>query len=117
MRSLKYILFVLALIASAGAWGQYNPSNPAEPGAPVASYTLTLQADPSGGGSFNLNATSNHAAGETFWVQANTASNFTFVEWTLDGEVISSTYRFQYTMPAKDVTLIAHYRYTPSSPA
>lgn len=117
MRSLKYILFVLALIASAGAWGQYNPSNPAEPGAPVASYTLTLQADPSGGGSFNLNATSSHVAGETFWVQANTASSFTFVEWTLDGEVISPTYRFQYTMPAKDVKLIAHYRYTPSSPA
>ena len=107
----------LALIVSAGAWGQYNPSNPAEPGAPVTYYTLTLQADPSGGGSFNLNAMSNHAEGETFWVQANRASNFTFVEWTLDGEVISTNYRFQYTMPAHAVTLIAHYTYTPGSPS
>jgi PKD repeat protein len=107
----------LALIVSAGAWGQYNPSNPAEPGAPVTYYTLTLQADPSGGGSFNLNATSNHTAGETFWVQANRATNFTFVEWTLDGEVVSTEYRFQYTMPAHAVTLIAHYTYTPGSPA
>lgn len=117
MRGFKYILFVLALAASAGAWGQYNPSNPAEPGAPIVYYTLTLQADPSGGGSFNLNTTSAHAEGETFWVQANTASYFNFVEWTLDGEVISTNYRFQYTMPAHDVTLIAHYRYNPSSPA
>ena len=56
MRGFKYILFVLALIVSVGAWGQYNPSNPAEPGAPVTQYVLTLQADPSGGGNFNLNA-------------------------------------------------------------
>lgn len=116
MRGFKYILFVLALTLSVGAWGQYNPSNPAEPGAPVKYYTLTLQADPSGGGSFNLNATSAHAEGETFWVQANTVSNFTFVEWTLDDEVVSTNYRFQYTMPDHDVTLIAHFRYTPSSP-
>ena len=117
MRGFKYILMALALIVSAGAWGQYNPSNPAEPGAPVAYYTLTLQADPSGGGSFNLNETSNHAEGETFRVQANKASNFTFINWTLDGEVVSTEYRFQYTMPAKNVTLIAHYTYTPGSPA
>ena len=116
MRSYKYILFVLALIVSVGTWGQYNPSNPAEPGAPVTQYVLTLEADPSGGGSFNLNATSSHVAGETFWVQANTTSNFIFVEWTLDGEVISTVNRFQYTMPTHDVKLIAHYRYTPSSP-
>ena len=117
MRGFKYILFVLALTVSVGAWGQYNPSNPAEPGAPVPQYTLTLLADPSGGGSFNLNTTSNHAEGETFWIQANTASNFTFVKWTLDGEVVSTNYRFQYTMPAKNVTLIAHYIYSPNSPA
>ncbi len=116
MRSFKYILFVLALVKSAGAWGQYNPSNPAEPGAPERQYTLTLQADPSGGGSFNLNATTNHLEGETFWVQANTASNFSFVGWTLDGEVVSTNYRFQYMMPAHNVTLVAHYRYTPSNP-
>ena len=117
MRGFKYILTMLALCLSVGMWGQYNPSNPAEPGAPVKEYTLTLQADPSGGGSFNLNATSNHQEGETFWVQANKASNFTFVEWTLDGEVISTSYRFQYTMPNHDVKLIAHYSYTPSNPS
>lgn len=117
MRSNKYILFVLALIVSVGTWGQYNPSNPAEPGAPMKQYVLTLEADPAGGGSFTLNATSNHVADDLFMVQTNAASaNFTFVEWTQDGEVISTDSRFQYKMPARDVKLIAHYRYTPSSP-
>ena len=116
MRGFKYILFTLALTVSASVWGQYNPTSPDEPGAPVTTYALTLAADPSGGGNFNLNATSAHQAGETFWLQANTATNFTFVSWTLDDEVVSTTYRFQYTMPAHDVKLIAHYRYTPGSP-
>ena len=117
MRGFKYILCMLALALSASMKGQYNPTNPAEPGAPVQQYVLTLLSDPSGGGGFNLNATSSHSEGETFWVQANKASNFTFVEWTLDGEVVSTANRFQYTMPASNVTLVAHYSYTPSSPS
>ena len=117
MRSFKYILILLALSISARVWGQYNPSNPAEPGAPVKQYTLTLVADPSGGGSFNLNATSSQTEGTTFWVQANTAANFTFVNWTDEqGEEISNVYRFQYTMPSHDAKLIAHFTYTPNAP-
>ncbi len=108
---------MLALCVSAGVWGQYNPANPAEPGAPVKQYTLTLAADPSGGGTFNLNATTQQTEGTTFWVQANTASNFTFVNWTdEDGDEISNVYRFQYTMPSHDAKLIAHFIYTPSAP-
>ena len=117
MRGFKYILILLALCVSAGVWGQYNPANPAEPGAPVKQYTLTLAADPSGGGTFNLNATTQQTEGTTFWVQANTASNFTFVNWTdEDGDEISNVYRFQYTMPSHDAKLIAHFIYTPSAP-
>ena len=116
MRGFKYILFALALIASANVWGQYNPANPAEPGAPVRQHTLTLQADPPGGGSFNLNATTTQNAGATISLRAYTASNFTFVSWEEDGTVISTTANFNYTMPDRDATLIAHYIYTPSSP-
>ena len=117
MRGFKYILILLALCISVGVWGQYNPSNPAEPGAPVKQYTLTLVADPSGGGSFNLNATSSQTEGTTFWVQANTASNFKFVNWTDEnGDEISDVYRFQYTMPSRDAKLTAHFTYTPAAP-
>lgn len=113
---LRNILFVLMLAVSVNVMGQYNPANPAEPGAAYKSYTLTLETDPVGGGSFNLNATSSQTESTTFWVQANVATNFTFVNWTEDGEVISTVARFQYTMPSHDVKLIAHYRYTPTAP-
>ena len=116
MRGFKYILFMLTLVMSANVWGQYNPTNPAEPGAPETTYTLTLSADPSGGGSFNLNTTTSYVAGTTVNLRAYSASNFSFVSWEENGEIISNTANFTYTMPAHDVRLIAHYNYTPSSP-
>lgn len=117
MRTLKYILFVSALLVGVGARGQYNPSSPAEPGAPVTTYVLTLAADPSGGGSFNLNATTSYSAGTSVSVKAYTASNFAFVSWEEDGTVISTVPNFTYTMPSHDARLIAHYTYNPSGPS
>ena len=117
MRGIKYILFTLALIMSASVWGQYNPTNPAEPGAPVTTYTLTLAADPSGGGSFNLNATTSYQAGATVNLRAYAATNFTFTGWTdEEGTPLSASANFSYTMPDHNVKLIAHYIYTPGSP-
>lgn len=116
MRGFKYILFMLVLAMSANMWGQYNPTNPAEPGAPVTTYTLTLSADPSGGGSFNLNATTSYVAGTTVNLRAYNASNFSFVSWEENGVVISNAANFTYTMPEHNVSLIAHFKYTPSSP-
>lgn len=113
---LRNILFVLMFVMSINVMGQYNPANPAEPGAAYKAYTLTLEADPVGGGTFNLNATSSQTEGTTFWVQANVATNFTFVNWTENGEVISTVARFQYTMPSHDAKLVAHYQYTPAAP-
>ena len=117
MRGFKYILSMLALLTSVGMWGQYNPTNPGEPSAPEMTYTLTLSADPSGGGSFNLNATTSYVAGTTVNLRAYTASNFSFVSWEENGEIISNTANFTYTMPAHHVSLIAHYDYAPSNPA
>lgn len=116
MNCTKYILLALALIVSAGARGQYNPTNPAEPGAPVTTYVLTLQADPSGGGSFNVNTTTSYVAGATVNLRAYNVSNFSFVAWEEDGSVISTAASFTYTMPAHDAKLIARYTYTPSNP-
>lgn len=114
MRGIRYILFILALIASVNMQGQYNPSNPAEPG---VYYTLTLQATPSNGGSFNLSTTTSYSEGTVVNLRAYTNSYFTFTAWEQDGEVISTSSSFTYTMPAKNVKLIAHYKYDPSSPA
>lgn len=116
MRSYKYILSILALLVSVSMRGQYNPTNPAEPG---VYYTLTLEASPSAGGSFNLGTTTSYSEGTTVNLRAytNTSSYFSFTAWEQDGEVISTSASFTYTMPAKNVKLIAHYKYNPSNPA
>ena len=113
MRAYKHILFILALLMSVSMQGQYNPSNPAEPG---VYYTLTLQATPSSGGSFNINTTTSYSEGTNINLRAYTNSNFQFTAWEQDGEVISTSSSFTYTMPAKNVKLVAHYNYNPGSP-
>jgi len=114
MRSYRYILFVLALLVHVSMRGQYNPTNPAEPG---VYYTLTLQATPSGAGSFNVSTTTSYTEGTNVSLRAYTNSNFTFSAWELDGEVVSTSSSFTYTMPAKNVKLVAHYKYSPSNPS
>ncbi len=113
MRGYRYLLFILTLLISVSMRGQYNPTNPAEPG---AYYTLALQATPSGSGSFNVNTTTSYSEGTNVSLRAYANSNFKFVAWEKDGEVISTSSSFTYTMPAKNVKLIAHYQYDPSSP-
>ena len=114
MRGYRYFLFLLALLISVSMRGQYNPTNPAEPG---AYYTLALQATPSGSGSFNISTTTNYSEGTNVTLRAYANSNFKFVAWEYEGEVVSTTPSFTYTMPAKNVKLIAHFKYDPSSPA
>ena len=114
MRGFKYILFILALITSVSVKGQYNPTNPAEPG---VYYTLTLGMTPSGAGSFNINTVTSYSEGTNVSLRAYTNTNFAFVAWEEDGEVISTSSSFTYKMPAKNTKLIAHYKYSPSNPA
>ena len=117
MRGYKYILFILALLVSASMRGQYNPTNPTEPCVPTNRYTLTLQATPSNAGSFNVSSGTSYTVGTNISLRAYTNTNFTFSGWELDGEVISTSSSFTYTMPAKNVTLVAHYKYNPSNPS
>lgn len=101
-------------LSALSLWAQYNPSNPPEPG---AYYTLTLQATPAGGGSFNINATTSQLAGSFVRLRAYTSSNFRFVAWAENGYIVSQESEFDYQMPAYNVTLTAHYDYSPSNPS
>lgn len=114
MKGSKYILLILTLLISVSMRGQYNPANPAEPG---TYYTLTLQATPTSGGSFNLSTTTSYSAGTNVSLRAYTNTHYTFSGWELDGEVVSTSSSFTYTMPSKNVKLVAHYKYDPSNPS
>lgn len=105
---------MLTLVMSVSIRGQYNPTNPAEPG---QYYTLTLQATPSAGGSFNLNSVTSYSKGAGISIRAYSNSGFRFTGWELDGEIVSTSSSYSYTMPARNVKLIAHYKYDPDNPA
>lgn len=113
MKRKKYILLLLMLLVGMGVRGQYNPTNPIEPG---VYYTLTLQVTPEGAGSFNQNTVSSWSAGSSVYLTAYNYSNFTFLYWEENGEVVSTSSSFTYAMKNKDVTLTAHYEYSPYNP-
>lgn len=94
----------------------YNPESPGNPGAePTATrYKLITVSNPSGAG---LNNTYEVLPEEQVWVYASgNSNNFRFINWTIEGEEISTSESFYYTMPEHDVTLIANYAYDPSNP-
>lgn len=80
----------------------------AVPAAPT--FTLSLSVSPIGGGSVSdLTNTAPYEQGESISLSATAATNFTFVSWTRNGTVISTTAAFTYVMPASNVALIANF--------
>lgn len=115
MKQCRYLLIMLALLFCAGMKAQYNPSNPEEPGAKP--WSLTLKAIPADAGSFNIGKITDHAAGEQINLQAYDNGNYKFANWEDEaGNVVATTARHGYTMPAKHVTLVARYAYSPTNP-
>ena len=100
---------------------EYTPSNPDEPSEPPAKkvyHTVNLVADPTSGGYFNVSSGNQYEEGTKQTFTANNNQWYTFQNWTLNGEIVSTNYSFQYTIPTEDVTLVAHYtfNYNPNNP-
>ena len=110
----RALLCCFLWLTTLSLWAQYDPSNPPEPG---AYYTLTLQATPVEGGSFNINTTTSQVGGNFVRLRASASSNFQFVAWAENGVIVSQDAQFDYQMPARNVTLTAHFDYTPSDPS
>ena len=115
MKHCRYLLLLLALLVSAGLRAQYNPNNPDEPG--TKPWLLTLKSIPADAGSFNISKQTSHAAGEQIGLKANDNGNYKFADWEdEEGNIIATTAQYNYTMPAKHVTLVARYTYSPNNP-
>ena len=78
---------------------------------PEPTYVLSLLADPQEGGT--LSGAGEYEAGTDIVLSAQEAEGYAFVEWTLDGAMISQTSSFTYTMPANNVQLTAHFESIP----
>ncbi|MBQ8158786.1 MAG: chitobiase/beta-hexosaminidase C-terminal domain-containing protein [Prevotella sp.] len=111
-------LSLLALTPQVGwADDDYNPQNPGNPESPAEKYTLQLKADPANAGSFSLDPTSKVIVGSNQWISIYNNSSFKFVYWSDEkGDTVSKSSDFYYTMPKHDMTIVAHFRYDPSSP-
>ncbi len=73
-------------------------------------FMLTLEANPPSGGT--LTGSGQYEEGENVDVAANANEGYTFMYWTdEDGEQVSEQANFEFTMPAEDVTLIAHFSF------
>ncbi len=72
-------------------------------------YTLTLQASPSGSGS--VSGAGTYEAGTEVSITAEAAEGYAFENWTLDnGTVVSTSADDTYSMPAANTTLIANFK-------
>ena len=98
---------------SAAVLATLTPTPPPPPPPPVASqYAITVGASPSadgtvtGGGTFN--------AGSSQTVTATASSGYSFVNWTANGSVVSTSAAYTFTLNA-NTTLVANF--TPVAPS
>ena len=115
---ISFAIFLLLVHLSAWAQigGDYNPNNPSDLGNPTQEYTLTLKASPSNGGTFNTTST-NIAGGKTYKLRAYPSTDFVFVAWICNGDTLSKSSSYIYTMPYHDVEITGAFIYSPSNPS
>jgi uncharacterized repeat protein (TIGR02543 family) len=70
-------------------------------------WQLTLSAQPGDAGT--LAGTGNYQAGDQILVSATAHEGFSFVNWQLNGNIMSTQPDFIYNMPSSNVTLSAHF--------
>lgn len=94
----------------AGVRGGDLPASWPKPAEDPVTYALTLAAAPPDGGVVTDNTNAGpYAEGAKINVTATANEGYNFVNWTVDGTVVSDQATFEYTMPAKDVTLTANF--------
>ena len=121
----KIINICLLLMCQLALFGQarigdnpdYNPTNPGDPQVPEITYGFSTAVSPVGAGSTNFSGTTKYAEGKSVNVRAYSNTGYQFIHWVLGDSVVSTSASFNYTMPARNVTLTAVFKYNPSSPA
>ena len=95
---------------------RYSPGNPSEPSETKTKHRVYFTADPSGAGHFSQTSGMQVQEGSSFAVYAYDYSNYTFSHWTRSGETATTSRSYLSVMGTEDITLVAHYDFTPSSP-
>lgn len=108
------LLPLVLLTVSTAAKADYNPTDPPEPG---VYFSLTTRCNPPDAG-YNLTQSGTHAFGSPVYLNIYPNTGYRFIGWKdNDGNLLSSSTSFTYTMPSKNVTVTAHFVYDPSNPS
>lgn len=94
----------------------YLPGNPADPDTAQVYYTLSLDTKPANAGYFSWDNNTQRVAGSSGYIYAYNNTDYVFREWQQDGKVVGRNYRYDFTMPAKNMKLVAVYDFAPSNP-
>jgi len=79
-------------------------------------YNLTVSTNIKNNVYCNPRGTTVQTAGSTIWLDTYSYGTYRFKHWTANGEVVSTDQYFSYTMPQKDVNMVAVYEFNPSNP-
>lgn len=96
----------------------YDPENPDEPGIPEIKRFATVftKVVPAEAGYINISNGDTYEVGSVVKCRVYSYSNYVFKNWTVDGNVISESSQFDYTIPKEDHTLVANFEYSPENP-
>lgn len=94
---------------------KYSPVNPAEPDALFRRHVF-LKSEPEGVATFNQGNGERMLVGSECYVTAYGKSSYQFLGFYEGDTKVSDDPYYSFTMPDKDITLTARYRFNPSSP-
>lgn len=122
----RLLFIIMAWLSTLTALAQtegYDPSNPPLPNFPTTDsdtthyYTLRVVSSPATSG-LNTTGGNKYTAGQRVYLSASQNNGMKFQYW-VDGEgnTLSTSTSFYYTMPAHNVVITAVFKYQPGSPS
>lgn len=108
-----FTLITFALLAQSG--DGYNPENPGDPAIDGYSHNVKILVEPSVGGYVSISGFT-MIEGYTKTVYAYSYSNYKFVAWKQNGELISTANSLTITMGTTDLEYTACFEYDPGNP-
>ncbi|MBR4792988.1 MAG: InlB B-repeat-containing protein [Bacteroidaceae bacterium] len=95
---------------------KYSPDNPDEPNAHFM-RRIYLKTEPEGIAAFNIPSGEKWELGTNLGIyETGRTWSYEFKGWYDGDELVSVTPNFYYTVPDKNVTLVAHYEFSPNNP-
>ncbi len=95
--------------------GDYKPALPDDPQTSAKSYNLTVECSPSNASSVSCSS-SKPMMGSDVYVSTSLNSNYKFLGWWEEDELVSTEPRYYFKMGGRDMLLVAKYEYAPARP-